>query len=147
CGSTAGRNLAWPKPDHTGVVGEKLWVRSTSCLPAIMRWARARSFWACAGTQSAKHRDRPASARTVEYRTRQRIAGLLGRLLRPRCYDNARESAGFWYAPPTHDAGRCACGLLRRPLAVPKPGIELFEQLLRGFGDHRSGRKDRLGTG
>jgi hypothetical protein len=35
-GSSA-RAFAWPKPDHTGVSGPKLWVRSTKLLPARMR--------------------------------------------------------------------------------------------------------------
>ena len=34
-GSDAALIVAWPKPDQTGVVGLKLWVRSTSCLLAI----------------------------------------------------------------------------------------------------------------
>src|SRR4051812_46342594 len=35
--------------------------------------------------------------------------------------------------------------LLRR-LAMPQSRVELVDQLLRGIGDHRTGREDRLGA-
>src|SRR4029079_2250243 len=47
-GSAAGVIFAWPKPDHTGVLGPKLCVRSTNCFDAITRYARARSLCAYA---------------------------------------------------------------------------------------------------